>query len=165
MGPRKKARMVFPLYRMISMPVVHPIFKINILKMEQAFQTGYQEGDKMFYVSLFFSKGQEEFQEECMSFWNWHWMSEKDIWIFLTCQSWPQVVFQVHVFLFGMEITSCRLGYLTSTVYKMMNPLGTSLLIPLFLTPLMGLLNSSLPWWNSISMFLTLLLFPTLNLI
>jgi hypothetical protein len=70
MGPRKKARMVFPLYRMISMPVVHPIFKINILKMEQAFQTGYQEGDKMFYVSLFFSKGQEEFQEECMSFWN-----------------------------------------------------------------------------------------------
>jgi hypothetical protein len=45
----------------------------------------------------------------------------------------------------------------------MMNPLGTSLLIPLSLIPFMGLLNSSLPWRNSTSMFLTLLLFPSLS--
>jgi len=43
----------------------------------------------------------------------------------------------------------------------MMNPPSTFMLIPLSLIPFMGLLSSSLPWWNSTSMFLTLLLFPT----
>jgi hypothetical protein len=39
----------------------------------------------------------------------------------------------------------------------MMSPSGTSLLIPLSLwTPLTGLLNFSLPWWSSTSMFLNL---------
>jgi hypothetical protein len=47
----------------------------------------------------------------------------------------------------GMGITSCKLSCLTSTIYTMMNLHGTSLLIPLSLTPLMmGLLSSSLPW-------------------
>ncbi len=33
------------------MLVVHPTPKIYVLKMEQAFQTGYREGDKVFYIS------------------------------------------------------------------------------------------------------------------
>jgi hypothetical protein len=52
MVSRNKGRMVIPMCQMISISVVHPAFKINILKMEQTFQTGYQEGDKVFYVSL-----------------------------------------------------------------------------------------------------------------
>jgi len=32
------------------MPIVRPALKINVLKMEQAFQMGYQEGNKVFYV-------------------------------------------------------------------------------------------------------------------
>ncbi len=60
-------------------------------------------------------------------------------------------------FLCGMGITSCRLGCFTLTICMMMSPSGTSLLIPLSLwTPLMGLLNFSLPWWSSTSMFLNL---------
>jgi hypothetical protein len=36
---------------MISMLVVRPALKIDVLKMEHVFQMGYQEGDKVFYVS------------------------------------------------------------------------------------------------------------------
>jgi hypothetical protein len=38
---KAKARMNIPLYHMISMPIVRPTLKINVLKMEQAFQMGY----------------------------------------------------------------------------------------------------------------------------
>jgi hypothetical protein len=49
--PKNKARMNIPLCCMISMPIVRPSLNINVRKMEQAFQMGYQEGDKMLYVS------------------------------------------------------------------------------------------------------------------
>jgi hypothetical protein len=39
--PKTKAWMDIPLCRMISMPVIRPTFKINVLKMEHAFQMGY----------------------------------------------------------------------------------------------------------------------------
>jgi hypothetical protein len=66
-------------------------------------------------------------------------------------------------FLCGMGIIGCRLGCFTLIVYMMMNPFGTSLLIPLSLTPFMHLFSSSLPWRSSTCMFLTLLFFPTLS--
>jgi hypothetical protein len=44
--------MVVPLCKMVPMLTVRLIFKINILKMEQAFHMGYKEGDKVFYLSL-----------------------------------------------------------------------------------------------------------------
>ncbi len=47
---KAKARMNIPLYHMISMPIVRPTLKINVLKMEQAFQMGYWEGNKVFYM-------------------------------------------------------------------------------------------------------------------
>jgi hypothetical protein len=49
--PKAKAHMNIPFCRMISMLVVRPTFKIDVLKMERAFQMGYREGDKVFYVS------------------------------------------------------------------------------------------------------------------
>jgi hypothetical protein len=57
----RKARMNIPLCRMISMPIVCLAFKIDVLKMEQAFQTGYREGDKAFYISPLNCKRKEEF--------------------------------------------------------------------------------------------------------
>jgi hypothetical protein len=36
--------MNMPLKRMISMPIVRPTLKINVLKMEQAFPSGYHGG-------------------------------------------------------------------------------------------------------------------------
>jgi hypothetical protein len=48
--PKAKAQMNIPLYRMISMPIVRPTLKIDVIEMEQTFQMGYQEGDNFFYV-------------------------------------------------------------------------------------------------------------------
>ncbi len=33
---------------MATMPIIHPILKINVMKMEQAFQMGYRDGEKAF---------------------------------------------------------------------------------------------------------------------
>ncbi len=41
--PKEKASMNIPLYMTISMPMVRPTLKIDVLKMEQAFQMGHQE--------------------------------------------------------------------------------------------------------------------------
>ncbi len=57
--PNNKAKMA-----MISMLVVHPALKIDVLKMEHAFHTSYCEGDKVFYISPLNWKGHEEFQEQ-----------------------------------------------------------------------------------------------------
>jgi hypothetical protein len=51
MLPKRKAQINIPLCKMILMPIVHLVLKINVLKMEQAFHFGYREGDKVFYVS------------------------------------------------------------------------------------------------------------------
>jgi hypothetical protein len=48
---KAKARMNIPLCHMISMPVVRPTLKINVFKMEHAFQMAYREADKVFYIS------------------------------------------------------------------------------------------------------------------
>jgi hypothetical protein len=47
---KAKVRMNIPLYCMISMPVVRPTLKINVFKMEHAFQMGYQKCNKVFYI-------------------------------------------------------------------------------------------------------------------
>ncbi len=52
--------MAIPLCRMVPMAVVRPTFKIDILKLEQAFHMGYKERDKVFYLSLMSWKGKEQ---------------------------------------------------------------------------------------------------------
>ncbi len=49
--PSKKHRMHVPLCMMVSMPIVRPILKIEIWKMEHAFHMGHNEGDKVFKLS------------------------------------------------------------------------------------------------------------------
>ncbi len=36
---------------MVVMPIVCLALKIDVMKMEQAFQTGYKEGERAFYIS------------------------------------------------------------------------------------------------------------------
>jgi hypothetical protein len=40
-----------PLCQLITMPIVKHVLKIDALKMEQAFQMGYRQGEKVFFVS------------------------------------------------------------------------------------------------------------------
>jgi hypothetical protein len=49
--PKKKLRMNIILHHLIAMLVVRLVLKIDALKMEHAFQMGYKEGEKVFFVS------------------------------------------------------------------------------------------------------------------
>jgi hypothetical protein len=70
--PKHKAKMNIPLCKIISMLIICPTLKIDVLKMEQAFHYGYYEGDKVFYVSPLNWKGQEEFIDDHEARWNLH---------------------------------------------------------------------------------------------
>ncbi len=63
MTPKWKSWMNISLCMMISMPIVHLALKINDLKMEDAFQIGNLEGNKVFYVSPLNWRGEEFFLE------------------------------------------------------------------------------------------------------
>ncbi len=64
---------------MICMLFVGLALKIDVLKMEQAFQTRYHKGDKVFYVSPLNWKGEEEFIDSYVDSWNAHYRSKNDI--------------------------------------------------------------------------------------
>jgi len=71
--PKAKAHMNIPLYLMISMPIVRPTLKIDVFKMEQVFQMGYREGDKVLYVSPINWQGEEAFVVDHIHEWDDHW--------------------------------------------------------------------------------------------
>jgi hypothetical protein len=70
--------MNIPLNKMLSMPILCHALKIDVLKMEHAFQTRYYEGDKVFYVYPLNWKGEEEFVDSNVDFWNAHWHFENE---------------------------------------------------------------------------------------
>jgi hypothetical protein len=51
-SPKRKICMAIPLCKMVPMPIVRLAFKIDILKMKQAFHMGYKEREKVFYLFL-----------------------------------------------------------------------------------------------------------------
>ncbi len=125
------------------MLVVHLVLKIDILKIEHAFQTGYREGDNfLHFTSQLEGVGGIPRVTHLLGV-NIGCLKTRDLSLYclsiLTSSLFPNTFFCM-----GMGITSCKLGCLTLTIFMMMSPLGTSLLIPLSLIPFMGLLNSSL---------------------
>jgi hypothetical protein len=48
---KNKAKMNISFCWMVVMPIVCLALKIDVMKMEQAFQTGYKEGERAFYIS------------------------------------------------------------------------------------------------------------------
>jgi len=47
---KNKVRMNILFCRMVAMPIVCLALKIDVMKMEQAFQMGYKEGERAFYI-------------------------------------------------------------------------------------------------------------------
>jgi hypothetical protein len=43
--------MNIPLCKLIAMPIIRHAFKIDVLKMEHAFQMGYKQGEKVLFIS------------------------------------------------------------------------------------------------------------------
>jgi len=70
--------MNIPLCIMISMPMVRPTLKIDVLKMEQAFHMGYREGDKVFYVFATNWQGEEALVDAYEEGWDQHWKVVND---------------------------------------------------------------------------------------
>jgi hypothetical protein len=73
---KKKAMMNIPLCHMVLMVIVHLTFKIDILKMNEAFQMGYKEGDKVSYLFFTNWKGKEDLIDEHEPSWNIYWQVE-----------------------------------------------------------------------------------------
>jgi len=69
---KRKTWMNIPLCWMISMPIMRHALKIDVLKMEHAFQTRYHEGKNVFYVFPLNWKGKEEFADSYINSWNAH---------------------------------------------------------------------------------------------
>jgi hypothetical protein len=64
---------------MVAMPIVRLVLKINVMKMEQAFQMGYREGENTFYVSPQNWQGKTKFTTNFVKFKSsfWKLKSEK----------------------------------------------------------------------------------------
>jgi hypothetical protein len=128
--------------------------KLTSSRWSRCSKLAIERGTKYFMFQLSIGRGRRNSKGSTSS-----WMFENEKFEFFCLLILTSSFFPNAYFLSGMKITSYRFGYLTSTVYMMMGPLDTSLLISLSLTPLMGLLNSSLPWQNLTNMLLTLLFF------
>ena len=50
--PNELSRMQIPLCRLVPMPMVRPTLASDILALEQQFVYGYEEGARVFYVSI-----------------------------------------------------------------------------------------------------------------
>ena len=50
--PNELSRMRIPLCRLVPMPMVRPILASDIRALEQQFVYGYEEGARVFYVSI-----------------------------------------------------------------------------------------------------------------
>lgn len=70
--------MNIPLCKMISMLVVKPTLKIDVLKVEHDFHMGYKEGDKVFYVSATNQQREEAIVDTYEEGWDQHWKVAND---------------------------------------------------------------------------------------
>ena len=50
--PNELSRLRIPLCRLVPMPMVRPTLALDILALEQQFVYGYEEGARVFYVSI-----------------------------------------------------------------------------------------------------------------
>ena len=52
MTPHEFSRMKIPLCRLVPMPMVRPTLASDLIQLEQQFVHGYEEGARVFYVSV-----------------------------------------------------------------------------------------------------------------
>ncbi len=94
--------------------------------MEQAFQTGYCEGDKIFYVSPLNWKGEEVFVDSYVDSWNAYQRFENEKFEHLLLGDPVLSFYQIVCLLCEMTITSYKFGYFTSNMCIMRILSGTT---------------------------------------
>ncbi len=70
--------MNIPFCWMVVMPIIHPTLKNNVMKMEQAFQMGYREGERAFYVSPQNWQGETKSTAKVLESQNLPWMQNNE---------------------------------------------------------------------------------------
>lgn len=71
--PKNKAMMSIPFCQLLSMLIVRPTLKTDVLKMEQVSFIGYCEGETTLYVSSTNLKGEEELVSKYIPSWSSLW--------------------------------------------------------------------------------------------
>jgi hypothetical protein len=79
LNPTNHSRMRIPLCRLVPMPMVRPTLSCDLTKLEQEFIHGYEEGARVFYVSISDEQGQSGFFSEAeKAKWGAIWNSVND---------------------------------------------------------------------------------------
>jgi hypothetical protein len=125
-SPKWKARMAIPLCMMVPMLIMKLAFKIDILKMKQAFHMGYKEGDKVFYLFPTSWKGEEDVSLHNGT-WDEHWVVENEQLHKVLREDLDLVCFSNKIFLCGTGTIASRLGCHTLSNCIMMIHFGTYL--------------------------------------
>ena len=69
-----KCQLLIPLCRMVALPLVRPVLQSDIRRLEQDFWSGYQGGDRCFYVSTTNDQGTSmDVTDDVTATWNEHW--------------------------------------------------------------------------------------------
>ena len=56
--PEAKSRFSIPLCRLRTLPLVRPINKVDMQRLENEFVTGYRDGDRVLYVAMYNDKAE-----------------------------------------------------------------------------------------------------------
>ncbi len=76
--PKRKSQMNIPLCRFMAMLIVRLALKIDVHRMEQAFQMGYSLGEKVFFVSPTNWQGEKVFVYFVEASWGPLWKEKND---------------------------------------------------------------------------------------
>ena len=74
-----KSRFRIPLCRLRTLPLVRPINEVDVQRLENEFVTGYRDGDRVLYVSIYNNK-EETFDvtSDMFNSWSGLWQSAND---------------------------------------------------------------------------------------
>jgi hypothetical protein len=76
MRPCDLSRMKIPLCRLIPLPLVRPVLQSDMKHLENDFIFGYNDGDRVMYVSLTNDRGQKQaISDDIKNGWDEHWIA------------------------------------------------------------------------------------------
>lgn len=94
MEPKNASRMQIPLCRLLPVPKVRPVLVSDVRRLESEFVHGYQEGDRVFFVSTTDdSGGSQPVTDDIVQGWDSHWKKENEAFekILLSQEYWKSL--------------------------------------------------------------------------
>ena len=77
--PEAKSRFRIPLCRLRTLPLVRPINEVDVQRLKNEFVTGYRDGDRVLYVSIYNDKAETlDVTSDMFDSWSGLWQSAND---------------------------------------------------------------------------------------